>query len=324
MKSKMLTRIVFGAIMIAVLAGLGSLEYWLDQQNAPYYESMKQAIKTGPSYMLEGLESPIPKHLPGLPTAIVIALVAILAFGELNKLATAAGTSLLTVTGLIWSVLISTEYYWRNCLYDLLHNCGTLFSILYTLLSIFFIFGLVALFLEQMIRYRTQDALRRIGATLLAYCYLGYLLGFIFTIRLYGIPFLVLFLAAVKCTDIGAYFTGSAIGKHKLIPWLSPGKSWEGLIGGLIFAAGVSVVICMYFPVIKTQMTIPQAILFGVLIGLIGQFGDLCESLLKRSANIKDAGSKVPEFGGVLDIIDSPLIAAPFAFLFFKFTYINV
>ena len=98
---------------------------------------------------------------------------------------------------------------------------------------------------------------------------------------------LVMILLVVKATDIGGFFGGRALGKHKLIFWLSPGKTWEGLI-------------------------------FGGVLGGIGQAGDLLESLMKRDAEVKDSGALVPGFGGILDIIDSPLLAAPFAYLMFS------
>ena len=122
----------------------------------------------------------------------------------------------------------------------------------------------------------------------------------------------MLFLAAVKCTDIGAYFVGSAVGRHKLIVWLSPGKSWEGLIGGLAFAAGVSILVAWAW---KIDAAVWEAAVFGVAVALAGQFGDLCESLLKRSARVKDSGAALPEFGGVLDLLDSPLLAAPVGYV---------
>jgi phosphatidate cytidylyltransferase len=168
-------------------------------------------------------------------------------------------------------------------------------------------------FLEQMIRHRLDAALARVGATLLAVAYLGVGAAVMLAIRVdKGVPALILFLAAVKCTDIGAYFTGSAIGRHKLIAWLSPGKSWEGLFGGLAAAAGVSMLVVW---LLGMRMSLAWAAGFGVIVGAVGQFADLCESLLKRSAKIKDSGALVPEFGGVLDVLDSPLLAAPAAYV---------
>ena len=118
----------------------------------------------------------------------------------------------------------------------------------------------------------------------------------------------------MKFTDIGAYFGGRAFGRHKLIFWLSPGKTWEGLGFGLITAGLVGAAIAPAIP----GLSYFQAALFGVLIGGIGQCGDLLESMMKRDAEVKDSGTLVPGFGGVLDIIDSPLLAAPFAYLVFS------
>jgi phosphatidate cytidylyltransferase len=127
----------------------------------------------------------------------------------------------------------------------------------------------------------------------------------------WGVPLLAVFLTAVKCTDMVAYFVGSAVGRHKLIPWLSPGKSWEGLAGGLIGGAGAAMLAAWGLG--AKALAIWQAAGLGVALGAAGQFGDLCESLLKRSVQAKDSGSAVPQYGGVLDILDSPLLAAPVA-----------
>ena len=144
---------------------------------------------------------------------------------------------------------------------------------------------------------------------LLVVIYLGIGGMLIFSIRQGGVKVLTVFLVAVKFTDIGAYFTGSFIGKHKLIGWLSPGKTWEGLIGGLIVSAAASAFVGWILEI--PELGFWELVIFGPVVGLAGQFGDLCESLLKRSVQVKDSGSVVPQFGGVLDIIDSPLIAAP-------------
>ena len=109
----------------------------------------------------------------------------------------------------------------------------------------------------------------------------------------------------VKFTDIGAYFGGRAFGKHKLIFWLSPGKTWEGLFFGLLTAGLVGVP----FAALGLPAHVPwwKGFIFGVVIGGIGQLGDLLESLMKRDAEVKDSRQLVPGFGGILDIIDSPL-----------------
>ena len=124
----------------------------------------------------------------------------------------------------------------------------------------------------------------------------------------------VAILLCVKFTDIGAYFTGKSLGRHKLIYWLSPGKTWEGLAGGLVFAAAVGAGCAAFLD----EMTWWQGLIFGPIVGFVGQCGDLLESLMKRDADVKDSGSVIPGFGGVLDVIDSPLVAAPVAYLMFS------
>lgn len=294
---KVLTRILFGGIMIAILSGLLYLDWWLEDWTLASY-------KIGQISLLAGI------LLLGLPTAFLLLLVVLFGFLELSRLSDAAGLPLLNLTGLGATCLMATYMYWGDIL-DHVTNLGLYYL---TYLPLVLGFSLLGLFIEQMIRFRTEDAMKRIGVTLLAVIYLGFCGSLIYDIRAWGVDALVLFLAAVKCTDIGAYFTGVAIGKHKMIPWLSPGKTWEGLIGGLATAAGVSVFVAWAFGGIL-DLEIWELIVFGVVMGIAGQFADLCESLLKRSADVKDAGSKVPEFGGVLDIIDSPLLAAPVALI---------
>jgi len=123
-------------------------------------------------------------------------------------------------------------------------------------------------------------------------------------------------LLITKSMDIGAYFTGRSIGRHKLIPWLSPGKTWEGLFGGVAVAAAVGAGAASFshharldFPVLWWHGAV-----FGAFLGLIGQAGDLLASLLKRDAGMKDYSQRLLGFGGVLDVIDSPLLVAPIAY----------
>jgi phosphatidate cytidylyltransferase len=113
---------------------------------------------------------------------------------------------------------------------------------------------------------------------------------------------------AVKCNDIGAYFAGHAFGRHRMAPWISPAKTWEGFAGGALasIAAGAWV-----------GSTLPagmwHGIAFGACAALLGPFGDLAESILKRHAGAKDSGTMLPGMGGALDVLDSLLPTAPAA-----------
>jgi phosphatidate cytidylyltransferase len=194
-----------------------------------------------------------------------------------------------------------------------------------TLAFIFCSVMLLAALLRAMTR-QTEHTIAHMAGTGLAVVYIGGLAWFLIALRvkhgttLWDAPFVgttwhvVMILLAVKFTDIGAFFTGRAVGRHKLIPWLSPGKTWEGLVGGLC-TAGVVGALCA--PQI-VELGVVKGAVFGVIIGGVGQLGDLLESMFKRDAEVKDSGTLVPGFGGVLDVIDSPLLAAPFAYLLFS------
>jgi len=171
------------------------------------------------------------------------------------------------------------------------------------------------------------------GASLFTFVYLGLMFGFILALRREHSAWVVLgVLITTKSCDIGAFFTGTLIGKHKLIPWLSPGKTWEGLAGGVLTAAGVGAAATWLLLVIVEHagggatgaaavgerwagdLTIQKGALYGGLFALIGQAGDLMASMLKRDAGLKDSGAVLPGFGGVLDVIDSVLPVAPLAY----------
>ena len=304
----MITRILFGSAMLIFVGGGLAWDGWLAEQ-------------------------PATENYRGVPMLAILLVLLVRGFFEIRAMAAAAGVKLLVPAGIVGVVLLTSQPMIEAMCYLLpppslfTMVTETLFGDVALLLGVI----LGAVFFNQMCTRRVEGAISRIGLTTLAVLYLGVGGRLMMTMRGEGLGVLLLFLIAVKFTDIGAYFTGSFFGKRKLIPWLSPGKSWEGLIGGLLIAAGTSVLFWWawtrgsggeWYWVLPTGegrdsavLVWPMVAIFGVIVGLVGQFADLCESMLKRSAGVKDSGSLVPEFGGVLDILDSPLLAAPAAWL---------
>lgn len=155
------------------------------------------------------------------------------------------------------------------------------------------------------------------GGTLLAFVYLGLMFGFLLAIRRDHSAWTVLWVLIVtKSCDMGAYFTGRAIGRHKLIPWLSPGKTQEGLAGGVVAAAAVGALGAWLLgdAGVEDGPSVAVGAFAGVLFALVGQSGDLMASMLKRDVGVKDSGSALPGMGGLIDVLDSPLLVFPAAY----------
>jgi phosphatidate cytidylyltransferase len=178
----------------------------------------------------------------------------------------------------------------------------------------------LAAFLVEMWTFKGPDRIaERIAQTILVVFYLGVLPSFFLQLRWlpqHAALALALTVFVPKGNDIGAYFTGKfltgrILGRHLLTPRLSPKKTWQGAIGGMLAAGGVAVGIAEFGPIFPSTLA---AVGFGLAVGLAGVFGDLAESLLKRDRQTKDASASIPGFGGVLDVIDSLLFAAPVAF----------
>ena len=174
--------------------------------------------------------------------------------------------------------------------------------------------SLLALFFVQALRRGTVGTILNCGGGILSILYIGLLSSFILALRIdFGPWVLLTFIFTVKSADIGAYFTGRKLGKHKMAPLISPGKTWEGLAGGVVLSAIVACVFSRVFGI----MNIMNAIVFGAVFAVLGQMGDLAESMIKRDAAAKDASQAIPGFGGILDVIDSPLATAPIAYAVF-------
>lgn len=239
-------------------------------------------------------------------TLLMVLVAAIVSLGglELARLAAAKGLVVLNPACAVGLVLLSTTWYWPR----LLHVPQGVY------LPVVMALALAGIVLVQHRRFGVNGMLTHCGISCFSLLYLGILGSFILGIRIDGgLWEFLAFIFAVKSSDIGAYTFGKLFGKHKMAPRVSPGKTWEGL-GGAVAAA---IVVSFAFSWFSGIMAVWLAPLFGAAMAGIGQLSDLTESMLKRDAQQKDSSNRVPGFGGILDVIDSPLFAAPVAYLFF-------
>lgn len=181
-----------------------------------------------------------------------------------------------------------------------------------TLVGVLFLtFALLFLFRIRNI----SDAAREVACALLAFIYIPFLLMHLVMLRQtpFGVQWLLVIMLIVMTNDSAAYYTGSAFGKTRLYPLVSPKKSVEGALGGLVGSlCGTLVAKYTFFP----QLTFVDLFVTALVIGALGQVGDLFESLLKRSFGVKDSGTIFPGHGGVLDRLDSILFAAPVTYYY--------
>jgi phosphatidate cytidylyltransferase len=280
-------RLIFGTIMTAFIAGLILLDGYWDGS----------LLKTVPN-----------KPVQATLFTLLIAILAVPTQFELGNLIKQTGAHLFKSVTIPASILLATALYWLPFFDDYR------FHVIFMLLVLAFSF--LALFAVQAVMFGTEGTIRNVSAGFFSIVYLGFLCLFIMGIRiLWGPVVLLFFIFTVKASDIGAYTIGRLFGKHKLCPRISPGKTWEGLGGGLLFGALASIGISVFCGIMSAMV----AAIFGAVFGVLGQLGDLVESMLKRDAAIKDSSASIPGFGGLLDVIDSPLATAPAAFLAFMF-----
>ncbi len=179
----------------------------------------------------------------------------------------------------------------------------------------------VLAFLGEMLRYeKPGGVVANLSGTLFGILYIGLLLSFLIQLRLgWGVGPVVGLIVVVKMGDIGAYTLGRLFGRHKMAPVLSPGKTYEGMVGAVLFAVlGAWLAFRWLMPCMEGTAAYGW-LGFGIVFGLAGLFGDLAESLIKRDVGQKDSSSWMPGFGGVLDLLDSILWTAPIAYFFWRF-----
>ena len=192
---------------------------------------------------------------------------------------------------------------------------------------------LLALLVRRVFAHPAPPLFSMVGHTMLGVLYVSWLLGFLLKIYFLATPSgvgfdpgycLLFFILATKCSDIGAFLLGSMIGRHKMIPKVSPAKTWEGLVGALLLSTTAAMLMAHYWGAAKLGgMTPLHAAALGPLLGVGAVLGDLVESVLKRDSGVKDSGSFFPGIGGILDLLDSLLFNAPLMFLYLRLVLFN-
>jgi phosphatidate cytidylyltransferase len=188
----------------------------------------------------------------------------------------------------------------------------------------FLILFVLGLCVRQFLSKINNTAIFSIAATLFGLMYVPWLLNFIQKINYFrhvdgdGHFYVLYFVLITKFSDAGAYAVGSLIGKHKMIPRISPGKTWEGF-GGAIVVSGIASVVFVHFAGSRMpSMNWVHAIILGVVLSATAVIGDLIESIFKREAGVKDSGRIFPGIGGILDLLDSLLFNAPIMYLYLR------
>jgi len=225
---------------------------------------------------------------------IFVAILGSLAIFEFYRMVTSAQVSPLAYFGLIWTLLfIVSPHFDYAILIPLLFSSAVVLPLIWLIL-----------------RRKKEGVFTSWAWTIAGILYVGWLLSYLVALRDLGTPampdagkdwiFFALF--TTFASDTSAFFTGKFLGRHKLAPRISPGKTWEGAIGGVTGAAIVSLLLVA---ILELPLSHGQAILLGLAVSILGQLGDLTESLLKRKMGVKDSGKILPGHGGVLDRIDS-------------------
>ncbi|MGO4543911.1 phosphatidate cytidylyltransferase [Paenibacillus sp. 2TAB23] len=224
---------------------------------------------------------------------VLLAIIGFTEYARMNGVAWSHPSSLLGYAGVLLFVLPWSEW-------------GI--SVPSTL-AILWILAFLLLALTVITKNRTTidgAALMLLGALYVGYGFAA--MSEVRQIETYGMMWTFLSFGCIWASDIGAYFTGRAIGRTKLWPSISPNKTIEGALGGVLFSLAVSAVFALCFP---DFITLSKALLIGCIAAVAGQFGDLIQSAYKRVRDIKDTGTLLPGHGGVLDRCDSWLIVFP-------------
>jgi len=224
---------------------------------------------------------------------ILVAIWGLLAVFEFYRMVAVAKVSPLTYFGLIWTLLfILSPHFDYVILTPLLLTSAVILPLIWLLL-----------------RRQKEGAFIGWAWTIAGILYVGWLLSYLVALRGLdgGRDWVFFALFTTFGSDTAAFFAGRALGRHHLAPSISPGKTWEGAIGGVF---GAIIVSLLLVTLLSLPLSYGQAILLGLIVSIFGQLGDLVESLLKRNMGVKESGKLIPGHGGVLDRMDSIVFAS--------------
>jgi phosphatidate cytidylyltransferase len=286
----------------------------------------------------------------GMYFFLFVAVISAFALTEFYDLAKAKGAQPQVVLGVIAGVFINLSFFYPKLslfVVGIFHSMGMQIPfpsqsqlLLITLLKVIAILSVVELFRNK------GSALLNLSTTILGLLYISLFFGTFIGLRELFVPgdfpilryfqdpmaltnpgivekvygwggyTVISIFAMIWICDSAAFHAGTAIGKHKMYPRVSPNKSWEGAVFGFVFAI-ISAVAAKYL--VLEYLTLGQSIVVGVIVGIFGQIGDLVESLMKRDAGVKDSSKLIPGHGGVFDRFDSLLLVSPLVYLYIDF-----
>lgn len=241
-------------------------------------------------------------YLGGVVFLVAVMLMVSIAAQEFYFLAERCNIGAFRITGTVFSTLLPAIAFLGGS--EIFHIMVVLFALTILALPIY----------KRQVRKDLSTDIQVSSATILGMLYVGWTSSYLILIRNMGggFNYFLFFFLLIIATDTSSYYFGKFIGKTKVFGFISPGKSVQGYLGGLSIALFFAYIISYLLPVVELRCVLA----FGGLIAISGQLGDLVESSLKREAKVKDAGTLLPGFGGILDRFDSLIFASPIVYFF--------
>lgn len=253
--------------------------------------------------------------LPPLGGLILLSLICAVVMLEFYALLNAAGIPNFRFFGLLAGISLIAATWWRYRMPSTQHANDIEWLV--------FLAVIVLVFIRQFFDRDNPQPLQTLAGTVLGILYVAFLFNFMTRLLiawggLRGRWLLLYMMVTVKSSDIGAYFVGSRLGRHRMFPRISPKKTWEGFFGGILggVLAGTLVFLLFGGDFGVVTMSLGQSLFLSLMLALTGTVGDLFESLMKRAAGLKDSGTMIRGMGGVLDVLDSVLFAAPLMYVY--------